>query len=260
MPATMGRFATTVALYEELRPPYPVEFFCTAVQRLSLGKQHSLIDLGTGPGLLALGFAPHVGRAVGVDPEPAMIAAARTAAVRASQALALIESKAEDLPADIGSFDVVTIGRALHWMDRDATLGLFERLVAPEGRILVCSSRSAADGRNPWLDEYNRARRFWSEASLWRESGSGERTHRDLAAFFRGTRFHVADTIEVEASHEISLHDLARRVLTFSSSSPGVLGDNADAMLRDVEQRLLPLSREGFVTEVVVAAAQVATR
>jgi hypothetical protein len=73
-------------------------------------------------------------------------------------------------------------------------------------------------------------------------------------------RFHVADTIEVEASHEISLHDLARRVLTFSSSSPGVLGDNADAMLRDVEQRLLPLSREGFVNEVVVAAAQVATR
>ncbi len=73
----MGRFATTAALYEELRPPYPAEFFRTAAQRLSLGKQHSLIDLGTGPGLLALGFAPYVGRIVGVDPEPAMIAAAR---------------------------------------------------------------------------------------------------------------------------------------------------------------------------------------
>lgn len=256
----MGRFATTVALYEELRPPYPVEFFRNAAQRLSLGKQHALVDLGTGPGLLALGFAPHVGRVVGVDPEPAMIAAARNAAVRASQALVLIESRAEDLAADIGSFDVVTIGRALHWMERDATLALFERLVAPEGRILVCSSRSAADGRNPWLDEYNSARRFWSEASLWRESGSGERTHRDLTAFFHGTRFHVTDTIEVETRHEISLHDLARRVLTFSSSSPGVLGDRADAMLRDVEQRLLPLSREGSVSEVVVAAAQVLHR
>jgi hypothetical protein len=56
------------------------------------------------------------------------------------------------------------------------------------------------------------------------------------------------------------VHDLARRVLTFSSSSPEVLGDNTDAMLRDVEQRLLPLSREGSVTEVVVATAQVARR
>lgn len=256
----MGRFATTVALYEELRPPYPAEFFRNVAQRLSLGKQHSLIDLGTGPGLLALGFAPYVGRIVGVDPEPAMIAAARKAAARASQPLTLIEGRAEDLPADIGSFDVVTIGRALHWMDRDATLGLFERLVAPEGTILVCSSHSAADGRNPWLGEFNQARRFWSEASLWSESVGGERIHRDLAAFFHGTRFHVADAVRVEASHEISVHDLARRVLTFSSSSPDALGDKTDAMLRDVEQRLLPLSRKGSVTEVVVAAAQTLKR
>jgi SAM-dependent methyltransferase len=256
----MGRFATTVALYEELRPPYPAEFFRAAAQRLSLGKQHALIDLGTGPGLLALGFAPYVGRIVGVDPEPAMIAAAKVAAARASQALTLIERKAEDLPADIGSFDVVTIGRALHWMDRDATLARLERLVAPEGVILVCASFSAEDGRNPWLDAYNTARRTWSEESLWSESSGGARTHRDLAGFFRGTRFHLGDIFKVEASHEISVGDLARRVLTFSSSSPDALGDKADAMLRDVEQRLLPLSREGFVTEVVMAMAQVAKR
>ena len=102
----MGRFATTVALYEELRPPYPPAFFGRVAQQLGLASEHALIDLGTGPGLLALGFAPHVGRIVGVDPEPAMIAAARTAAARASQTLTLIEDKAEALPADIGSFDV----------------------------------------------------------------------------------------------------------------------------------------------------------
>jgi len=53
---TMGRFATTVALYEELRPPYPPSFFREVAQRFAFGKQHALIDLGTGPGLLALGF------------------------------------------------------------------------------------------------------------------------------------------------------------------------------------------------------------
>jgi hypothetical protein len=53
---------------------------------------------------------------------------------------------------------------------------------------------------------------------------------------------------------------LARRVLTFSSSSPDVLGEKADAMLRDVEQRLIPLSREGSLTEVVLATAQVVKR
>jgi hypothetical protein len=58
----MGRFATTVSLYEEFRPPYPPAFFRSVAQKLRLGKGHALIDLGTGPGLLALGFGPYVGR------------------------------------------------------------------------------------------------------------------------------------------------------------------------------------------------------
>jgi SAM-dependent methyltransferase len=250
----MGRFATTVPLYEELRAPYPAEFFRNVAQRLRLGKEHALIDLGTGPGLLALGFAPYVGRIVGVDPEPAMLAATRKAAARASKAITVIESKAEALPGDVGRFDVVTIGRALHWMDRDRIAALFERLVAPDGTILVCSSNSATDGRNPWLDEYNKARRFWSESS------AGERHHRQLGTVLQGTQFHVTDAITVETSRQISVSDLARRVLTFSSSSPAVLGNKAEPMLRDVQQRLLPLSCEGSVTEVVVSTAQVAKR
>ena len=256
----MGRFATTVPLYAELRPPYPPEFFSTVAGRLGFSRQAALIDLGTGPGLLALGFAPYVGRIVGVDPEPAMLAVARQAAERSGQHFTLIEGKAEALPESIGRFDVVTIGRALHWMDRDTTLALFERLVAPEGIIAVCSSHSVADGRNPWLDEYNKARRTWSQENLWSESGSGERTHRDLSGFFRGTRFHLEDLIKVETSHEIGVRDLARRVLTFSSSSAEVLGEKAGAMLRDVEQHLHPFSRDGFVTEVFASTAQVARR
>jgi len=108
----MGRFASTASLYEHLRPPYPGEFFRSVAQRLGLSKQRSLIDLGTGPGLLALGFAPYVGRIVGVDPEPAMLDAARRAAASAGHAVTLIEGKVETLAPDIGSFDVVTIGRA----------------------------------------------------------------------------------------------------------------------------------------------------
>lgn len=255
----MGRFAATVALYQELRPPYPPAFFGEVARQLRLTQTHALIDLGTGPGLLALGFSPYVGRVVGVDPEPAMIAAARAAPSRAAVALTLIESRTEELSGDIGSFDIVTIGRALHWMDREATLARFDTLVAPNGMILVCSSHSAAEA-NPWLGDYNKARRAWSDANLWSESGSGARVHRDLAAFFRNTRFQVADLIEVETSHEISVRDLARRVLTFSSSSPAVLGDRVEAMLSDVEARLAPFGREGMVTEVAVSVAQVATR
>jgi SAM-dependent methyltransferase len=247
----MGRFETTVPLYAELRPPYPAEFFRTVAAKLRFSKQDALIDLGTGPGLLALGFAPYVGRITGVDPEPEMLAVARQAAEQQRRPFTLIEGKAEALPDDIGRFNVVTIGRALHWMDRDAMAALLPRLLAPDGAIVVCASGSADNGRNAWLDAYNEARRFWS-------GQAGGTRHREvLTAVLAGTRLKLTEEISVENRHEVSVNDLARRVLTFSTSSPAVLGDRAEAMLADVQERLLPLSRDGMLTEIVVATARI---
>jgi SAM-dependent methyltransferase len=256
----MGRFATTAEFYEQYRPPYPAEFFRAVAEKLKLGKSHALIDLGTGPGVLALGFAPCVGRVVGVDPEPAMLAAACDAAARAGTGITFIEGKAEDLPADIGSFDVVTIGRALHWMDHNALGPVFARLVAPGGAIAICSSFSARDGSNPWLEDYDAARRRWSSEDLLLASRKGEHAHRNPGDLLGPLGFSVVERIWVEAMHEVSAADLARRVLTFSSSSPAAVGDRAEAMLADVEARLLPFSGDGILNETLVAAASVARR
>ncbi len=247
----MGRFETTVPLYAELRPPYPAEFFRTVAAKLGFSKQDALIDLGTGPGLLALGFAPYVGRITGVDPEPGMLAVARHAAERQSRAFSLIEGKAEALPDAIGKFNVVTIGRALHWMDRDAMAALLPRLVASKGAIVVCASSSATDGRNAWLDAYNEARRFWSGQA------GGTRHREALAAVLAGTQLKLTEEIAVESSHAVSVNDLARRVLTFSTSSPAVLGDKAEAMLADVQRRLFPFSRDGRLAEIVISTAKI---
>jgi len=256
----MGRFASTASHYEHLRPPYPAEFFRSVAHRLGLSKECALIDLGTGPGLLALGFGPYVGRVVGVDPEPAMIEAARHAAAGAGRHLTLIEGKVETLAPDIGSFDLVTIGRALHWMDREPTLARLDELVGRDGAIAICASFSATDGSNPWLDGYNEIRRRWSPAKLWEEAGRGTRTHRDLPAFFRGSPFQPTELVTVETSHLVGLHDLAKRTLTYSSSSPEALGENVDAMLRDVGQHLAPFSRDGAIAETIVSTAQIVKR
>jgi SAM-dependent methyltransferase len=256
----MGRFASTVALYELLRPPYPAAFFRRVAEALKFSKQHALIDLGTGPGLLALGFAPYVGRITGVDPEPAMLAAARNAAERIGQELTLIAGKAEDLPDDIGHFDVITIGRALHWMDRTTILQSLERLLAPNGVVLLCASSAAADDRNPWLESYTAARREWAQDLREGAGGRAERLHRELAAFLTGSPFHFVETISAEASHDMSVADMARRMLTYSSSSPALLGDKIEPMLRDVEARLAPFAHDGVVAEVLVATAHVLRR
>ena len=256
----MGRFASVAELYEKFRQPYPDEFFRAVAGKLRLSKQHALIDLGTGPGLLAIGFAPYAGRVTAVDPEPAMLGVARKAALRAGQAIDWIEGRAEDLPDGIGPFDVVTIGRALHWMDREALGPLFAQLVKPGGAIVICGSSSARDGRNQWLDTYNEARRAWSDERLWSEAGKGDRTHRELIGVLERLGFHVAETVRVETTHEVSVSDLAQRVLTFSSSSPAALGDKVDAMLTNIEARLSSFSHSGSVTETLVSAADIIQR
>ena len=132
----MSRFASTVDFYERFRAPYPPAFFEKVAASLEITPAKSLIDLGTGPGLIALGFAPYAGAITAVDPEPAMLALARQASARASHPVTFLEGTTESLPAGLGPFDFVTIGRALHWMDPDPTRAVLDHLVADRKSVV----------------------------------------------------------------------------------------------------------------------------
>ena len=96
----MGGFASTVAYYESARAPYGEAFFAAVGRDLGLDRSQRLIDVGTGPGLLAIGFAPDCREVVGVDPEPAMLEAARSAAATAGVAVKFVEGRFEDKAPD----------------------------------------------------------------------------------------------------------------------------------------------------------------
>jgi SAM-dependent methyltransferase len=91
----MGRFASTVRFYARYREPYPPTFFQSVAERLALRGDEALLDVGCGPGPLAIGFAPFVGSCAGLDPEPAMIEAARAAAEAAGVRLTLHPGRIE---------------------------------------------------------------------------------------------------------------------------------------------------------------------
>jgi len=247
----MSRFATTVAYYERYRQPYPAAFFRTVAAELAFTPAKTLIDLGTGPGLIALGFAPFVGALTAVDPEPAMLALAREAVARARRPVRLIEGTAETLAADLGPFDIVTIGRALHWMDPAPTRQVLDRLVAPGGAILICASSTVKGTENPWAEAYDGIRHRYDDR------GTAGHRRVDLPAFFAETRFTVGRRIAVQMRHRPSVEDLVQRVLSFSSSSPALLGDEADAVLAEIRAALLPYSKDGLIEETVEASATV---
>ncbi len=251
----MGRFASTVPFYQRYRQPYPPEFFGRVAAALGLDRSQALIDLGCGPGLLALGLAPYVRRVTGVDPEPAMLAAAREAAAAAAVPLELISSRTEDLPAGVGSFDVVTIGRALHWMTPAPTLAVLDRTVRPRGFIVVCGASTAEGPENPWLAAYEDfrhrvspekdRRRYWIEA----------------AGFFEGSAFSLRENVSVRTRQTISVEVLIGRLFSMSNTSPELLGAGADGAASKLRSLLAPYAGpDGRIEEVVEARGAILTR
>ena len=247
----MGRFETTVPFYARFREPYPLMFFSRVAERLGLRGDERLLDVGCGPGLLAIGFAPYVGSCTGIDPEPAMLAAAEAAAATVGVDLRLIGGRIEDLPDGIGTFDLLTIGRALHWLDREATLRVLDRIVAPGGAILSCGVRTSGTDSNPWAKPYEQTYRAWAA------DPDRQRYHIDHAAWFAGSRFGVVDEIKASYRHQVTIADLIGRALSKSTTSPDELGDRRPAFEAEISRTLEPFAIDGVLEEEVEPVATV---
>ncbi|UPY37599.1 class I SAM-dependent methyltransferase [Sediminicoccus sp. KRV36] len=101
-----------------------------------LAPRHRVLDIAVGTGLLAreaAGIVQPEGLVVGLDPSFGMLAQAR-----ASLALPLVQGRAEALPFQDASFDMVTMGYALrHMADFGSVFAEFRRVLKPGGKLLV---------------------------------------------------------------------------------------------------------------------------
>lgn len=107
-----------------------------ALRAAGLGTGMSVLDIGTGTGLLASAAASIVGDpalVVGIDPSPGMIAHARI-----PQGLRLLEGSAEKIPAPDSSADFLCMGYALrHLSDLGAAFAEFHRVLRPGARLCI---------------------------------------------------------------------------------------------------------------------------
>jgi SAM-dependent methyltransferase len=247
----VGRFDSTAPFYARCREPYPASFFHEVARREGLQGTERFIDIGCGPGSLAIGFAPYVKSCVGVDVETEMLAAARVEAARAGVHVELIQARIEDLPSDIGTFQAVTIGRALHWFDRDEALAVLERIVAPGGWIAICGTHGHSAAAQKWEGTFHDVRRAWSS------DPDESKYHISIEDWFRGSRLHKTDQVEVIESHAVTIPEMIGRALSMSTTSPEVLGDRRSAFEAAMREALEPLAEDGVFEEQVTAIATV---
>lgn len=137
--------------YVRGRPPYAPDLAVVLVANLSLDGHGRLLDVGCGPGVLALALAPFVGEVVGLDPDPDMLAeAARRAAAAGVRNARWVRARGEDLPAGLGHFRLATFGQSFHWMDRATVAAAVLGMLEPGGAFVhvadVKTPRNAIGG------------------------------------------------------------------------------------------------------------------
>ena len=125
--------------YEEINVTAFFKVFAEdLVERLSLRPGDRMLDVACGTGIVlrsARARVPDLGRLVGLDLTPAMLAVARE---RLGEGAELVEGDAQQLPFGDGEFDVVTCQQGLQFVpDRQAALAEMSRVSSGGGRVAI---------------------------------------------------------------------------------------------------------------------------
>jgi SAM-dependent methyltransferase len=135
MTVDFGRTATDYAAY---RAGFPDEFFSRlGAMNIGLGGQR-IVDLGTGTGALARGFARRGCVVTGVDPAGAMLDEARRLDAEAGVRVTYRVVRAEATGLDSARWDVVCAGQSWHWFDRPRAGDEARRLLVAGGALVIC--------------------------------------------------------------------------------------------------------------------------
>ncbi|MFI9813300.1 class I SAM-dependent methyltransferase [Saccharothrix variisporea] len=189
----LGFRGDVVEFYQRYRRGYPDAAVDAVVAEFGLGRSDVVVDLGCGTGQLTVPFARRVRAAVGVDPEPDMLAAARRAADVPNVSWVLgADTDLAALGPAVGPVGAVTIGQALHWMDHERLFRTVHPLVRPGGGVAVFTN-----GTPLWLQdtEWSRALRGFLEHYLGTRlaltCGTDEHTQQRYADALNAAHFTV---------------------------------------------------------------------
>ncbi|MHB1499395.1 MAG: class I SAM-dependent methyltransferase [Acidimicrobiales bacterium] len=249
-------FQGSASYYRRGRIPYAEGLEDSLATALDLRGQGRLLDIGCGPGIIALRLAQLFEEVVGVDPDPGMLEEARHASRKGRVTTASwVQMRAEDLPAGLGTFRVIAFAQSFHWMDRPKVASAVRAMIEPDGAVVQIDPGRDGVGSRPAtgphpavpFDGIDRLRRHYLDPDRRAGQGfrntspSGEDAIFQAAGFLAEVRLPVADHRVLDRTTE----DLVAWVFSASSTAPHLFGDKLSRFEADLRALLDEASPSG---------------
>jgi SAM-dependent methyltransferase len=240
-------FAGAAAYYDRGRLPNAPGLVDAFEKALGLDGRGRLLDVGCGPGTVTLPLAGLFQEVVGLDADPGMIQEARQlASERGVMNARWVHGRAEDLPADLGTFGVVTFAASFHWMDRPLVAGIIRSMLEPHAAVVHVDNHHqdrlapANALPAPPVERIAELRRAYLGED--RRAGQGIRNSSpdDEAAVLRAAGFAGPELVVVPDGRTIvrSADDLVAETFSQSSTAPHLFGDRRSQFEADLRQVL----------------------
>lgn len=254
-------FAGTATHYVRGRLPWSPGTGAALADALVLDGTGRLLDVGCGPGIVALMLAPWFAEVVGLDADPGMIAEATQRAERAGVThVRWVQRRAEELPDGLGRFRVVTFAASFHWMDRPVVARAVGSMLEGGGAVVqVTAPAPRADdvldptsglpiGNPPPPDDAidDLRRRYLGDL---RRAGQTFRTSSPAGEdeIFQAAGFRPMREVDVPDGRTFTrdIDELVAFVLSVSSTAPHLFGDRLGSFEHDLRSLLLAASPTG---------------
>ncbi|MDZ8185601.1 MAG: class I SAM-dependent methyltransferase [Nostoc sp. ChiSLP02] len=130
-------FGATAVDYAKHRAGFPSSLF-NRLSEYGIGLPgQNIVDLGTGTGTLARGFADRGAYVIGIDPSVSLLEQARQLSEAAQIKVDYRVATAENTGLPDASADVVTAGQCWHWFDRPRAVKEIIRILRKNGLIAI---------------------------------------------------------------------------------------------------------------------------
>jgi SAM-dependent methyltransferase len=240
----------TAWYYSRYRPKYPPSLVKVLREQFRLDGKGRLLDLGCGPGPVAIALAHLFEEVVAMDPDAAMRAEGeRIARERGINNIEWRYGGSKDLSPALGQFRLVTMGNSFHWMDRARTLDALYDLVTDGGGIAVVGEGAPIPPppMTPWRAAINAVlKRYLGQRPIpWENPGPtlGERHE----AYITRSRFKDLASYAESFDVEWTVDSIIGNLYSMSFCSRRVLGDRVDAFERDIRAAVLDAEPSGIL-------------